>query len=248
MASTTRATTAARGGIPHVDAVRARHRLARLSGPPRSRGPEARSPSSVGPMPAMSRVQAALCRSGPWRVLAGNTVLPWSLQGYEPHGDVLEIGAGSGAMAAQTLARHDDITMTVTDVDPAMLEAAAGRLVPFGDRATAHQADATALPFADESFDVVLSWVMLHHTVGWEQALAESVRVLRPGGHIVGYDLLSTAPVRLLHRGDGDRLRLVRLSELRSVVGQLPLDQACVRPGLGGFVVRFRLRKGGGLP
>ena len=36
----------------------------------------------------------------------------------------------------------------------------------------------------------VLSWVMLHHTVEWERALAEAIRVLRPSGQLVGYDLL----------------------------------------------------------
>ena len=74
------------------------------------------------------------------------------------------------------------------------------RLSQFGDRVTARHADATALPFPDDAFDAVLSWVMLHHTLEWEKALAEAIRVLRPGGQLVGYDLLSTAPLRLLHR------------------------------------------------
>jgi ubiquinone/menaquinone biosynthesis C-methylase UbiE len=192
----------------------------------------------------MSRVQAAFCRSRPWQAFAGNAALPWSLQGFEPHGDVLEIGAGSGAMAAELLARHDEPTMTVTDFDQDMVDAASARLAEFGDRVTVRQADATALPFPDESFDAVLSWVMLHHTVEWEKALTECVRVLRPGGHVVAYDLLSTAPLRLLHRGD-DRLRMMRVHELRAVVRELPIDQAILTPSVAGFVVRFLLRKRG---
>jgi ubiquinone/menaquinone biosynthesis C-methylase UbiE len=191
----------------------------------------------------MSRVEAAFCRSRPWRAFAGNAVLPWSLQGFEPHGDVLEIGAGSGAMAAELLARYDQPTMTVTDFDQEMVDAASARLADFGDRVTVRQADATALPFPDGSFDSVLSWIMLHHTVEWEKALAESVRVLRPGGHVVGYDLSSTAPLRLLHQGDGARFRMLSISELRSVARDLPVDQAILTPGLAGFVVRFLLRK-----
>src|SRR5438309_8135478 len=121
-------------------------------------------------------------------------------------------------MAAELLAHHDQPSMTVTDFDPEMVDAAAARLAEFGDRVTMRQADATALPFPDESFDAVLSWVMLHHTVEWEKALAEAVRVLRPGGHVVGYDLLSTAPLRLLHRGEHEHevLRMMRLDELRA--------------------------------
>jgi SAM-dependent methyltransferase len=196
-------------------------------------------------MPTMSRVQAVFCRSRPWQTVAGNGMLPWSLQGFEPHGDVLEIGAGSGAMAAALLIRYGQLTMTVTDYDDEMVDVASTRLSQFGDRVTARHADATALPFPDGAFDVVLSWVMLHHTVEWEKALAESVRVLRPGGHVVGYDLLSTAPLRLLHRGDGDRLRMMRVNELRSAVRELPIDQAILTPGLAGFIVRFLLRKDG---
>jgi ubiquinone/menaquinone biosynthesis C-methylase UbiE len=162
----------------------------------------------------------------------------------EPHGDVLEVGAGSGAMAAELLARYDQPTMTVTDFDPAMVEAASIRLGRFGDRVTVRQADATALPFPDRSFDAVLAWVMLHHTVRWETALAECVRVLRPGGHVVGYDLLATRPLRLLHRRDGAELRLMRVDELRTTVSALPVDLAILDLAAARSVVRFLLRKG----
>ena len=194
-------------------------------------------------MPTMSGFQAAFCRSAPWRGFARRVVLPWALQGFQPDGEVLEIGAGSGAMAAELLAAHPGLTMTVTDFDVAMVDAARDRLAPFSGRVTARQADATALPFDDGSFDVVLSWVMLHHTVEWEKALAEAVRVVRPGGHIVGYDLLSTAPLRQLHRGDEAHLRLIRLSELRAALRELPIEQAVLTPGLAGAVVRFTLLK-----
>jgi ubiquinone/menaquinone biosynthesis C-methylase UbiE len=201
-------------------------------------------------MPAMSRVQSMFCQSRPWRAVAGKGVLPWSLQGFEPTGEVLEIGAGSGAMAAALLAaEHDgngdgDLSMTVTDFDEEMVATARRRLAPYEGRVTVQQADATALPFPDASFDAVLSWVMLHHTVAWETALSECVRVLRPGGHLVGYDLLSTPPLRLLHRRHGDHLRLIRLGELRAVVQDLAVDPtAVIRPSAAGLFVRFHLRK-----
>jgi ubiquinone/menaquinone biosynthesis C-methylase UbiE len=195
-------------------------------------------------MPTMSRFQAAFCRSAPWRGFARRVVLPWALQGFHPEGNVLEIGAGSGAMAGELLATYPDITMTVTDFDVAMVDSARHRLAQFAERATARQADATALPFDDGSFDVVLSWVMLHHTIEWEKALAEAIRVVRPGGHVVGYDLLSTPPLRLLHRADDGRdLRVMRLPELREALQDLPVAQATLMPSLAGLVVRFTLRK-----
>jgi ubiquinone/menaquinone biosynthesis C-methylase UbiE len=194
----------------------------------------------------MSRFQSAFCRSAPWRTFARRIVLPWALQGFRPRGDVLEIGAGSGAMAAELLAMCPDIGLTVTDLDDEMVEVASARLATFGDQVTARHADATALPFPDRAFDAVLSWVMLHHTVEWETALAEAIRVLRPGGHLVGYDLLSTAPLRLLHKTDGIHLRMIRLPELRDAPRHLPVEMALLMPSVGGLVVRFTFQKASG--
>jgi hypothetical protein len=54
-------------------------------------------------MPVMSPLQAAICRSAPWRLVARRLVLPWALQGILPTGRVLEIGAGSGEFGASQL-------------------------------------------------------------------------------------------------------------------------------------------------
>jgi ubiquinone/menaquinone biosynthesis C-methylase UbiE len=193
-------------------------------------------------MPTMSRIEAAWCRSAPWRAFARRLVLPWSLQGFEPTGRVLEVGAGSGAMASELLATHRGIKMTVTDFDPEMVDAAAERLAPFEDRVVVRQADATELPFEDGSFDAVLSWIMLHHTIEWEKAISEMVRVTRPGGHVVGYDLVSSAPFRLMHQAEGSRSRMLQVSELRDVVRGLSVGQAVLTPSLGGTTVRFLLQ------
>ncbi len=56
-------------------------------------------------MPTMSRFESAFCRGAGWRAFASRIVLPWALQGERLDGEVLEIGAGSGAMA-RPVARH----------------------------------------------------------------------------------------------------------------------------------------------
>ena len=194
-------------------------------------------------MPTMSRIESAWCRSAPWRAFAQKVALPWALQGTELAGHVLEIGGGSGAMAEQLLLRYPDLRLTVTDFDPEMVRTAGERLARFGERVTVAEADATRLRFPDETFDTVLSFIMLHHVIRWEQAFREALRVTRPGGLVVGYDLLASTPFRLLHQAERSDQRMMRVDELGALVAELPIDDARVAPSIGGFTVRFALTK-----
>lgn len=162
-------------------------------------------------MPAMAR---ALAVSRPPRVLARRIVLPWILDGERPAGESLEIGAGSGVMSAALLAASPTLRIVATDYDANMVHAARRTLVPAGDRASVERVDAAELPFVDGRFDFVLSAAMLHHVVAWEKALAEAIRVLRPGGRLIGYDLLDTGPIRLMHFGHAHGTRMLRAGQL----------------------------------
>jgi ubiquinone/menaquinone biosynthesis C-methylase UbiE len=187
-------------------------------------------------MPVMSAVERTFCRNPLWSAAAGRFVLPWALSGTAPAGDVLEIGGGGGGMAAQLL-RHDPaIRLTLTDLDPAMTRRAERRLA---GRAAVTAADATRLPFPDGTFDVVLSFLMLHHVVQWEDAVREAARVLRPGGHFVGYDLLDTAPSRLVHKLDRSAHRLVRSDEFPAALRGAGLQATRLTRGIAGSALRF---------
>jgi ubiquinone/menaquinone biosynthesis C-methylase UbiE len=193
-------------------------------------------------MPEMTSFEQGFCRSAPWRWLAQHLVLPWALQGEHVSGDVLEIGSGSGAMATELLRRFPDVRLTATDYDDSMVEVARGRLCEFGDRVDVKQADATQLPFPDESFDAVLSFIMLHHVIDWEKALAEAVRVLRPGGRLLGFDLLDRPAMQWLHRAERSPHRMMRWDELRRETAKLPL-LGVLNSGVGAFTARFDLQK-----
>lgn len=189
-------------------------------------------------MTAMSRLESVFCRSVPWSAFARRVVLPWAVQGSSVAGDVLELGAGSGAMSQRILEGGAGVRLTAIDIDPSMVDRIENALAPYGASAVAGVGDATRLPFRDASFDVVVSWLMLHHTIDWETAITEAARVLRPGGRLVGYDLVDTRTARLIHRLDGSEHRLFSPSALESAL-ESALDAATVAPAIRGLVCRF---------
>jgi len=190
-------------------------------------------------MPVMSRVEQAFCRSAPWRAFTRRTVVPWVIHGRVLHGEVLELGTGSGAIAADLVDRYPITRLVATDVDPRMVASAERRLARHVPRVDVRRIDATALPFDDAVFDVVVSFLMLHHVIDWEEALAEVVRVLRPGGMLVGYDLADTAPARLLHRLDRSPHRLLTPDALRTELARHHLGDVELDRSLAGLVFRF---------
>ncbi len=93
---------------------------------------------------------------------------------------VLEIGSGSGAHSALFLRRG--ASMVAVDITPERVAATARMLSLLPGEGRVYQADAENLPFRDDSFDIVYSNGVLHHSVDTERAVAEAMRVLKPGG------------------------------------------------------------------
>jgi SAM-dependent methyltransferase len=116
---------------------------------------------------------------------------------------VLDLGCGRGAvllLAARHLTTGRAVGVDIwerADQSGNAAEATRRNAVAEGvaDRVELHTADMTALPFPAESFDVVVSNVALHNVkgrAGRERALAEAMRVLRPGGRLLVADLWGT--------------------------------------------------------
>lgn len=159
----------------------------------------------------MSRIERAFCCGALWR---SSTAAIIGLVNPDRLGcDVLEIGSGAGMVAAALQRRLPYAVVTASDLDPVMVAASARRLAPQPS-ARAVLADATALPFADDAFDSVVSCLMLHHIIDWEAAIVEIARVLRPGGVFVGYDLVRTPVATWVHRLDRSPFRLLTPIEL----------------------------------
>lgn len=92
-------------------------------------------------------------------------------------GDVLEVGCGTGLVLSRLTAFSR--SAKGVDLSPGMLEKARHRGLDVVE------GSATALPFADSSFDVTCSFKVLAHIPEIEKALSEMARVTRTGGTII---------------------------------------------------------------
>ena len=152
---------------------------------------------------------------------------------------VLEIGCGLGTDGAQFA--KAGAHYTGVDLTEAAVELARRRFELFGLEGQFRTADAENLDFADDTFDLIYSHGVLHHTPDAERAIGEIHRVLKPGGRAVvmlyhrdsynyrvnirvlrraGAHLLkSEAGIKLAHRLTGEPLQ-----NLREHAGRLRAD------------------------
>jgi ubiquinone/menaquinone biosynthesis C-methylase UbiE len=145
-------------------------------------------------------------------------------------GRALEIGAGTGYFALNLLRAGIVESVVCTDISPGMLTALKGNAerLEVADRVQTVACDAEALPFADQSFDLVCGHAVLHHLPELAGAFSEFRRVLRPGGTL----LFAGEPSR-----HGDRIAAVpkrtaaRLAPLwRRALRARPADHAAGEP------------------
>lgn len=95
---------------------------------------------------------------------------------------VLDVAAGNGN--ASLAAARRGCSVTASDYVGALLDGTRARAASEGLTIDVREADAEALPFDDQTFDVVLSTFGVMFTPNQERAAAELLRVCRPGGRI----------------------------------------------------------------
>jgi ubiquinone/menaquinone biosynthesis C-methylase UbiE len=95
---------------------------------------------------------------------------------------VLDVAAGNGNATLAAARRW--CTVSSTDYVPALLEGGRARAAAEGLKVEFKEADAEALPFADKTFDAVVSTFGVMFTPNHEKAAAEMLRVCKSGGKI----------------------------------------------------------------
>ena len=158
-----------------------------------------------------------------------------------PAAVVLDLGCGPGSNLTRMLRLGLPFSRYVGfDLSPAMLTARRAH-VPI--EASFVQGDAQHLPFANESFDLILSTWMFSHMPEPVRVVDEAQRLLRPSGRLV---------VASITRPSGLGGALLRPVESVFLMGCIPPDEIRAWPGvveiktfLGGFNVVASLRKTG---
>ena len=117
------------------------------------------------------------------RFVAAAAVLP-------ADGKLLDIATGTGDIAFEALKQEPGASVVGADFALEMMRVGMRR-EPCGRRVAWTGADALRLPYADESFDAVVSGYLMRNVIDIPRALAEQWRVLKPGGRIV---ILESSP------------------------------------------------------
>ena len=143
---------------------------------------------------------------------------------------VIDVGCGAGRHSYEAYRRGADVIAfdqnaeELAEVDTMLQAMGAEGEAPESAKAQVVVGDALALPYPDGTFDVVIASEILEHVPDDETALAELVRVLRPGGSLV-VTVPRWLPEKICwllsdsyHANEGGHIRIYQADELRSKV------------------------------
>jgi ubiquinone/menaquinone biosynthesis C-methylase UbiE len=150
-------------------------------------------------------------------------------------GKVLDAGTGPGTLVRELARRLLGLQVYGIDLSEDMigLARAHARSEQLEERVHFERGDVAHLPYPDQSFDVVVSTISMHHWFELEQPLRELYRVLRPGGRVWIYDFRFV------------KAQTVEKALASTPFGETLLEYRLVRTGFLPFALykRFALQK-----
>ena len=169
------------------------------------------------------------------------------LQVREDFRTMLDVGTGTGQIPIELCRRHPSVHVTAIDMAEEMLRVGQANVdrEKLTERIRLQLCDAKRMPFADASFDAVMSNSIVHHIPEPFAVFKEMVRVVKPGGLLFVRDLLRPIDETALrgfvqtYAGDAnahqqkmfaDSLHAaLTLNEVQAMVTRLGFDAATVR-------------------
>jgi len=126
------------------------------------------------------------------RIMTGGQDVKWRKQlinnlNLPPQGTLLDVATGTGAIAFTALQQRSDLAHVAgLDFTIPMMQAGQHRFptLPQRTHLSWSGGDALRLPFPANQFDAVVSGFMMRNVIDVQQALAEQVRVCKPGGRV----------------------------------------------------------------
>ena len=145
-----------------------------------------------------------------------------------PGAKVIDVGCGAGRHSFEAYRRGADVIAfdqnaeELADVDTMLQAMGQAGEAPKSAKAQVVVGDALALPYPDGTFDAVIASEILEHVPDDDAAIAELIRVLRPGGTLA-VTVPRWLPERICwllsdeyHANEGGHIRIYRADELRS--------------------------------
>jgi len=134
----------------------------------------------------------AMDHAGVNRAFVDDLIAAWFAGALVPAPTVLDLGTGTAQIPIELAGRGLNTHITAVDLAEHMLALAEQNVeaAGFGDAISLRRIDAKSLPFADGSFDIVMSNSIVHHIPEPAGCLGEMVRVLKPGGLLFVRDLM----------------------------------------------------------